>query len=831
MAYSVFTFPAQQLPYRRKGDKWRKQCVDWGCDRTYGTFEAVRGSVRHMAINYDLVNGRIHVSDFAKVLEPDKFNVGYIPDDIQHYPIINPKINLLVGEESKRVFEMRVIVTNPNAVSDIEREKSDVLRQKYIQFLQGAQQDPMQDQRQLEEISRYMTYEWQDMREIRANALLRHYDKELNIPMILNSGFKDAITVGQEMYQLDIVSGEPHIEKLNPRKVHVFRSGNSNKIEDADIIVLEDYWSVGRIYDVFYDALTQKDRDYIEEVAGSDAGYNEKTEDAIMNEVYSVDYIGEDGVAVHGNPMSYADGKVDHLAPFDTAGNIRVVRVYWKSRKKVLKVKSYDEVTGETVWNLFPEGHIIDEAAGEEAEELWVNEAWEGTKIGEQVYVNIRPLPVQFNRLSNPSRCHFGIVGSIYNLNEDRPFSLVDMMKPYNYMYDVIHDRLNKLIAKNWGNLLELDLASLPQGFDIEKWMYYARESNLVIKNSFNEGNKGAATGKLAGALNNASKGVIPFDMGQTIQSYVNYLEYLKKEMSDVVGITPQREGSISSNETVGGVERATVQSAHITEWLFAIHNDVKRRVYETFLEVAKVAMQGQSKKFSYILSDNSLAIMDIDGDEFAECDYGLAVDYSNEAQTLKQSLEALAQAALQNQALSFSSIMQLYGSSSLAEKQRMVEKAENDMKQQAQQQMQAQQQQVQQQLQMQQQIAQQQIEAQKQMKKEENETKIKVAQIEAMTKYETTEHQDPQQFADEMEEKRRQFDEQLDFNKDKFAFDKQKHTEDNNLKRELAGMEAASGSADRAQREAQSVRSESNKLYMSERKMSGGDKTAKKKK
>ena len=319
--------------------------------------------------------------------------------------------------------------------------------------------------------------------------------------------------------------------------------------------------------------------------------------------------------------------------------------------------------------------------------------------------------------------------------------------------------------------------------------------------------------------------------MGQTIQSYVNYLEYLKKEMSDVVGITPQREGSISSNETVGGVERATVQSAHITEWLFAIHNDVKRRVYETFLEVAKVAMQGQSKKFSYILSDNSLAIMDIDGDEFAECDYGLAVDYSNEAQTLKQSLEALAQAALQNQALSFSSIMQLYGSSSLAEKQRMVEKAENDMKQQAQQQMQAQQQQVQQQLQMQQQIAQQQIEAQKQMKKEENETKIKVAQIEAMTKYETTEHQDPQQFADEMEEKRRQFDEQLDFNKDKFAFDKQKHTEDNNLKRELAGMEAASGSADRAQREAQSVRSESNKLYMSERKMSEGDKTAKKKK
>ena len=86
MAYSVNTFPAQQLPYSRKGDKWRKQCVDWGCCRTYEANELVRGSVEHMCINYDLVNGRIHVEDFAKVIEPDKFSIGFIPDDIRGKP-------------------------------------------------------------------------------------------------------------------------------------------------------------------------------------------------------------------------------------------------------------------------------------------------------------------------------------------------------------------------------------------------------------------------------------------------------------------------------------------------------------------------------------------------------------------------------------------------------------------------------------------------------------------------------------------------------------------------------------------------------------------------
>ena len=86
----------------------------------------------------------------------------------------------------------------------------------------------------------------------------------------------------------------------------------------------------------------------------------------------------------------------------------------------------------------------------------------------------MRPRIIQYNRLSNPSRCHFGIVGSIYNLNDTRPYSLVDMMKTYNYYYDVIHDRLNKMIARNYGKIVRLDLAKVPKGWDVEKWLYYA---------------------------------------------------------------------------------------------------------------------------------------------------------------------------------------------------------------------------------------------------------------------------------------------------------------------------------------------------------------------
>ena len=106
----------------------------------------------------------------------------------------------------------------------------------------------------------------------------------------------------------------------------------------------------------------------------------------------------------------------------------------------------------------------------------------------------MRPRIVQYNRLSNPSRCHFGIVGSVYNLNESKPFSLVDMMKMYNYEYVAIHDRLNKMISRNWGKMVQLDFAKVPKGWDIEKWLYYAKINGLYISDSFKEGNTGAAT-------------------------------------------------------------------------------------------------------------------------------------------------------------------------------------------------------------------------------------------------------------------------------------------------------------------------------------------------
>lgn len=84
----------------------------------------------------------------------------------------------------------------------------------------------------------------------------------------------DAMAVGEEIYQCDIVGGEPVVERLNPLKVRIFKAGYSNKVEDADIIIVEDYWSPGRVIDTWYDVLTQQDIKYIESLPESYEGQN-----------------------------------------------------------------------------------------------------------------------------------------------------------------------------------------------------------------------------------------------------------------------------------------------------------------------------------------------------------------------------------------------------------------------------------------------------------------------------------------------------------------------------------------------------------------------------
>ena len=151
MSYNAIGgFPSQQLSFRRKDKKWRKQCVDFGESRSLMHYSLTRKSVAAMKINYDLLHGKIHMDDLKRLTNPYDIDASFIPDNIQHYPIINSKLEVLQGEENKRLFDFRVIVTNPNAVSEIEEEKNQLVNQKLQELIMDSSQSEEEFQRELE---------------------------------------------------------------------------------------------------------------------------------------------------------------------------------------------------------------------------------------------------------------------------------------------------------------------------------------------------------------------------------------------------------------------------------------------------------------------------------------------------------------------------------------------------------------------------------------------------------------------------------------------------------------------------------------------------------
>ena len=672
--------PPQRLAYSKKTKAWRQDNIDYADKHSFYHNESVRQSLKNKIINLNLYNGIVDVRDLTNVVNPFHMDASYIPDNIPHHPIVVPKIDLLVGEEVKRRFDWRVIVTNQDAITKKEEDKKGMLIQRLSEYLQGNYQDE-ELQAKMKELEDYMKYDWQDLKEKMANQILRHYWEEQDFQTMFNKGFKDALIMAEEIYQVDIVHSEPVLEKLNPLKVHAVRSGNSDRIEDSSVIILEDHWSPGRIVDHFHDQLKSSDIDYILEYSTNKTGGSYTDDD--NNHVLLRD--GLDGIQENslGSIFDLAEVNGHHFGSdfTDENGNIRVLRVYWRSLKKIQKIKYYTE-NGETDYKIMSEEYIPNADLGEESTLMWVNEWWEGTKIGKDIYINMRPKPVQYNRLNNPSKCHPGIIGQIYNTNQGKAVSLLDRCKNYQYMYDTMWDRLNKAISTNYGKIANIDLAGIPDGWEIDKWLHFAVVNKIAFRDSFKEGSQGAATGKLAGSFNNGQSSSIDMETGNYIQQHIQLLEFIKMEMGEIAGVSQQRQGQISNNETVGGVERSVNQSSHITEFWFHTHEKLKLRVMEAFLETAKIALKGDNKKVQYILDDQTIELLNMDGEEFAEADYGMVCTSSSKALELEQALKQYAQAFLQNGG-SMSTIMDIYFSPSLADMRKKLEIAEEKIQQQ----------------------------------------------------------------------------------------------------------------------------------------------------
>lgn len=649
--------PPQKLPMSKKDEEWGKAVINELEKLVYANIHNQRPYRYQKQVNFDLFNGKFNLKDLEYVTKPYGINNEF-PATLNHYDVISPKIMLLLGEESKRPFNFRIYAENSEAVTDIEEKRQEMLMQ-YLQSEIIKENPEQQPEITPDKINRYIKYTYQDIYSKTAQEALNILIRDQNVVNLFNKGWKDALVAGEEIYWTGIVNGEPVMRLCNPMDISVVLDPDSDFIDDAQVIAEERWLTLGSVMDEFYDVLKPKDIDNLEK------GLFRSDSTGVANNLTVQSFTvlpvnGEQPVNSYTRPYR------------DINGNIRVVRVEWKSLKKIGFLTYVDE-NGTQQEMMVDENYKIDKELGESVEWFWINEYWEGTKIGSNIYVNIQPKKNQRRRMDNPTRCKSGYCGAIYNNRNSQGVSLVDRVKPFQYLYNIIFYRLELALAKSKGKALLMDVAQIPtsEDWDVDKWLYYLDALGIAFINSNEEGKEGSRKGMTSNFNQFQS---IDLTMGNDINQCVLLLDKIKAEIGELCGVSPQRQGQIQSNELVGNSERAVVQSSHITEYWFHTHNEVKRRVLTGLLDAAKIAWR-EGKKIQYITDDMGKSFFDLDGELFEMGEYGIFVGNSAKDDRVMEGLKQLAQAALQNDKATLSDMISILKSDSITDvEHRMIE-------------------------------------------------------------------------------------------------------------------------------------------------------------
>lgn len=485
-----------------------------------------------------------------------------------------------------------------------------------------------------EQIQKYLNKDYKDIAETTAYHSLNYLKNKLNITHEFYKGWKDALIAGEEIYYVGIINGNPYLERVNPLYFSYDQTADLEFIHDSDWCCRKMIMSATEIYDRFYDKMSEKQLNELLEMIEntSRGGINPEVRKT------SLDYPHIKTHTINGFTSN----------PFEGSDNINVWHCCWKSFKKIGFVTYQDPETGEIDELQVDESYKV---TGLEinVEWSWIIEVWEGYRVGEDLYIGIQPLEYQHISADNLNSQKLPYTGVVYNNTNSSPRSLVSMMKPLQYMYIVLWYRLELAMSRDKGKVPVIDVTQIPKsmGIDVNKWMHYLGALGVVFINPYEEG--WDIPGREGGKPSQFNQfQALDLSMANTIDQYINLMNKIEDMVSEISGVSKQREGSIASNELVGNVERSVVQSAHITEPWFWVHNQVKKEALTMLLDTSKVAWKDNKRCLHYILDDATRAFITL-SDEFFYEDMDVFVDDTTKNQQQVEALKQLMQPAMQN--------------------------------------------------------------------------------------------------------------------------------------------------------------------------------------
>ncbi len=726
-------FPDQFKTEKEKQDEsWIKNTMDYFANKAYAEYVKNRDT---FVKNYDLVKGILRMEDFYQEPEVKSFTEMLttdlqLPAYVKHYSIITTPINELVGEISKRPDAYRIKAFDDDSQAEELQYKTEILqnyvisqaKQKIVEKLQMSGEEEI-DEEQLNQMTMDEVKDELDsytsVAEKWANHVLTAQKAEFVLKEKSEDAFRDMLISAREFYHIyeDNSKTGYNIEVANPKNTWFLTTPDRKYISDptgraqgayaaGTVQVMELSEIIESVPDLTkeeIDHLRSSLQDYgLINVRESNLGNPNVSPgiDSVQYDTYDPAVL-QTRMIIESEMKENNDGLKDFLGLTSNVSSFGykyvVVRAYWLSKRKIGKLIYMDELGNEQsilVDENYKSGTIPTQVSLEWG---WVNQWYQGIKIGPDIY-HIKPF-----KLLN----YCPIIGTTHEIKNTEAKSLVDLMKPFQVLYNVCMNQLYKLLEKEVGKVYLTSIRHVPIPKDgdaqdaLDVWEMEARNRGVVFIDDSPENLKSPSS------FNQFRD--IDLTRTQEIQSRYQLAMQLKNECWELIGMTRQRLGSVSASESATGTNAAIQQSYAQTEPLFVAHEYVLGQLYQAIIDAS---LYVESKKpqstLSYITSEGESAFVQVNGTDLKFRDLKVYATNRPEDKEMFREIRGLSQAVLQNGG-SLHDVIELYSTNSIRQMKKVFKTLKERQEQLQDQQMQMQQQQMEQQ----QQIAQAQLQQQ----------------------------------------------------------------------------------------------------------------------
>lgn len=712
-------FPDQYVSNKkRRSNDWIQQNLDFFTIQAYSQFQYAK---ENFIKNYNLVKGYLCKEDFYEEPEVVSFmeamKINELPDHVKNYTIMNPVLNTLKGELSKRPDGTRIKAVDADSQNEELAFRTDLLKQMVFQKAEeelykrlasqgiDAAQIPREEVTQMAQIKvNELVDSYTSSAEEWGNHVLEAMKMQFNLKELGEEAFMDLLTIAREAFHVYETTGnslgfEPEV--LNWKNLWRMTTPDQKYLKKAYALGTMHVMEMSEILEKF-PQLTKQEIDHLmkdseqftplgarasnfdtSEVGNNTIKYDTYNRLIEQERRFMTSYLD----AEMEDPLGDILGITENAASF--GNKFSVVRAYWITKIKVGKLQYFDEETQEILDTLVDEEYKDGDNPNQVGKVEWnyMNQWYYGFKIGPDVYYAepFKLLP------------YAPIVGVEFERKNSPVTSLVDLLKPFQMIVNVALNQLWKVMEKEFGVLYSVQIRNLPTPKDgdaqdaIDHFTTIAKEEGLLLEDGSPENTK------VAGYNPNTARQV-DLSRSNEMLTRIQIAQTMKSEGWELVGMTRERVGSVAATSTATGVNASLTASYTQTEPYFTQHEYVMNQFYQMLVDAAQyVESQKPMSTLSYVTTEGEAAFLQINGPDLKLPDLKVFVTNRSKDQEAFQALKGLAQAALQNGA-SLHDVSELYTTDSMRKIKKVYRVLQEKQDQLIQQQQQLEQQQLQQQ-------------------------------------------------------------------------------------------------------------------------------------